>query len=152
MCVLLDANPTHGSAPIQQEARATSSLTAHLHQRAWRESRKGNQRLALFLLFWRSGLKTWAWQDTHDFTPSFAHSKTWETFKKKSCQRLFGLVFQHFSGIAHEVWRWRQALYSLPFTFRHAMPSLQSPSHTKDWPEPPQTTKMDVHGMPQNLW
>ncbi len=58
MCVLLDANPTHGSGPILQQARATSSLTMHLNQRAWRESRKGSQRLALFLLLWRRGLKT----------------------------------------------------------------------------------------------
>jgi hypothetical protein len=36
MCVLLYANATHGSAPIQQEARATSSLTVHWHPRAWR--------------------------------------------------------------------------------------------------------------------
>ncbi|GEM_PF-5662067 len=35
MCVLLDANATHGSAPIQQQARATSSLTVYWHQRAW---------------------------------------------------------------------------------------------------------------------
>lgn len=38
MYVLLDTKATHGYAPIQQQAQATSSLAAHWRQRAWHYS------------------------------------------------------------------------------------------------------------------
>jgi hypothetical protein len=55
MCVLLDANPTHGSAPIQQEAQAASSLTVHLHQRAWPRAEKGISDWRCFYCFGGGG-------------------------------------------------------------------------------------------------